>query len=69
MLSHADLSNVYQAEAVATATYLHNRMVSVVLESGQTLCRGLVKAKLEALESFWLHVQYMHMFHMDNRRS
>ena len=36
MLSHADLSNVYWAEAVATATYLHNRVVSVALKSGQT---------------------------------
>ena len=36
MLSHADLSNVYWAEAVATATYLCNRMVSVALKSGQT---------------------------------
>ena len=35
-LSHADLSNAYLAEAVATATYLHNRMVSVALKSGQT---------------------------------
>ena len=36
MLSHADLSNAYWAEAVATATYLHNRMVSVALKSGKT---------------------------------
>ena len=36
MLSHADLSNTCWAEAVATATYLHSRMVSVALESGQT---------------------------------
>ena len=38
MLSHADLSNAYWAEAVATATYLHNppKMVSVTLKSGQT---------------------------------
>jgi len=36
MLSHADLSNAYWAEAVVTSTYLHNRMVSVALKSGQT---------------------------------
>ena len=36
MLSHADLSNAYWAEAVATATYLCNRMVSVALKSDQT---------------------------------
>ena len=36
MLSHADLSNAYWAEAVATATYLHNQIVSVALKSGQT---------------------------------
>ena len=38
MLSHAGLCNAYWAEAVATATYLHNRMVSVALQSGQTHC-------------------------------
>ena len=36
ILSHADLSNAYWAEAVATATYLCNRMVSVTLKSSQT---------------------------------
>ena len=36
MLSHAGLSNAYWAEAVATASYLHNRMVSVALQSSQT---------------------------------
>ena len=36
MLSHADLSNAYWAEAVATATYLRNRMVTSALKSGQT---------------------------------
>ena len=36
MLSHAGLSNAYWAEAVATATYLRNRMVSSALKSGQT---------------------------------
>ena len=36
MLSHADLSNAYCAEAVATATYLRNWMVSVASKSSQT---------------------------------
>ena len=36
MLSHAGLSNAYWAEAVATATYLHNRMVSTALKVGET---------------------------------
>ena len=36
MLSHAGLSNAYWAEAVATATYLGNRMVSTTLKSSQT---------------------------------
>ena len=36
MLSHADLSNAYWAEAVPIATYLRNQMVLVALKSGQT---------------------------------
>ena len=36
MISHAGLSKTYWAEAVATATYLRNRMVSTALKSGQT---------------------------------
>ena len=36
MISHAGLSKTYRAEAVATATYLHNRMVSTALKSGKT---------------------------------
>ena len=36
MLSHADLSNAYWAEAVATATYLHNRLVLTALKAGET---------------------------------
>ena len=36
MLSHAGLSNAYWAEAVATATYLRNRMVSTALKVGET---------------------------------
>ena len=36
MLSHAGLGNIYWAEAVATATYLHNRMVSTALKIGET---------------------------------
>ena len=36
MLSHADLSNAYWAEAVATATYLRNRLVSTALKAGET---------------------------------
>ena len=31
MLSHAGLSNAYWAEAITTATYLRNRMVSTAL--------------------------------------
>ena len=34
--SHAGLSNAYWAEAVATATYIRNRMVTSALKSGQT---------------------------------
>ena len=37
MLSHAGLSNVYQAEAVATTRYLLNCMVSTALKVGETL--------------------------------
>ena len=36
MLSHSGLSYAYWAEAVATATYLRNRMVSAAIKSGQT---------------------------------
>ena len=37
MLSHADLSNAaHWAEAVATATYLRNRLVSTALKAGET---------------------------------
>ena len=36
MLSHAGLGNVYWAEAVATATYLCNRMVLTALKIGET---------------------------------
>ena len=36
MLSHADLSNAYWAEAVATATYLRNRLVSTALKASET---------------------------------
>ena len=32
MLIHADLSNAYWAEAVATAAYLRNRMVTTALK-------------------------------------
>ena len=37
MLSHAVLSNVYWAEAVATTRYLHNCMVLIALKVGETL--------------------------------
>ena len=36
MLSHAGLGNMYWAEAVATATYLRNQMVSTALKIGET---------------------------------
>ena len=36
MLSHAGLGNVYWAEAIATATYLHNHMVSTGLKISET---------------------------------
>ena len=36
MMTHAGLSNAYWAEAVATATYLRNRMVTTALKSGET---------------------------------
>ena len=36
VISHAGLSKAYWAEAVATATYLHNRMVSSAIKSGIT---------------------------------
>ena len=36
MISHAGLSKAYWAEAVATATYLRNRMVSSAIKSGIT---------------------------------
>ena len=36
MLSHADLSNAYWAEAVATATCLRNCLVSTALKAGET---------------------------------
>ena len=36
MLSHAGLDNAYWGEAVATATYLRNRMVSTALKIGET---------------------------------
>ena len=36
MLNHAGLSNVFWAEAVSTATYLRNRMVSSALKTGET---------------------------------
>ena len=36
MLSHTDLSNAYWAEAVATATYLRNHLVSTALKAGET---------------------------------
>ena len=36
MLSHAGLGNVYWAEAVATATFLRNHMVSTALKIGET---------------------------------
>ena len=35
-LSHTDLSNAYWAEAVATATYLRNHLVSTALKAGET---------------------------------
>ena len=36
MMTHASLSNAYWAEAVATAVYLRNRMVTTALKSGET---------------------------------
>ena len=36
MLSHADLSNAYWAEAVATVACLRNRLVSTALKAGET---------------------------------
>ena len=36
MLSYTGLSNAYWAEAVTTATYLHNHMVSTALKVGET---------------------------------
>ncbi len=36
MLTHAGLSNAYWADAVATAVYLRNRMVTTALKSGET---------------------------------
>ena len=36
MISHAGLSKAYWAEAVATATYLRNQMVSAAIKSGIT---------------------------------
>ena len=36
MISHAGLSKAYWAEAVATATYLRNRMMSSAIKSGIT---------------------------------
>ena len=36
MISHAGLSKAYWAEAIATATYLRNRMVSSAIKSGIT---------------------------------
>ena len=36
LLSHAGLGNAYWAEAVATATYLRNHMVSTALKIGET---------------------------------
>ena len=36
MMTHAGLSNAYWAEAVSTAVYLRNRMVTTALKSGET---------------------------------
>ena len=36
MLTHAGLSFAYWAEAVASAAYLHNRMVTTALKSDET---------------------------------
>ena len=36
MLIHAGLSNAYWAEAVATAAYLRNQMVTAALKTGET---------------------------------
>ena len=36
MITHAGLSNAYGAEAVATAVYLCNRMITTALKSGET---------------------------------
>jgi len=36
MLNHAGLSNAFWAEAISTATYLRNHMVSSALKTGET---------------------------------
>ena len=62
MFSHVDLSNPYWAEAVATATYLRNRLVSTALKAGETpylLWYGK-KPNLEHIRVFG-HVIYSHI--------
>ena len=69
MLSHADLSNSYWAEAVATATYLRNRLVSVTLKSDQTSYQLWFGEKPDLKHLRVLAVQSMHMFQMVNARN
>ena len=64
MLTHAGLSNAYWAEAVATATYLRNCMVSIALKVGETpylLWYG-EKPNLKHIRMFGCMV-YVHISH------
>ena len=69
MLSHSGLSYAYWAEAVATATYLRNRMVSAAIKSGQTpyqLWYGK-KPNLEHIRVFGCTV-YVHIPDRDHKK-
>ena len=52
MLSHAGLSNAYWAEAMATATYLRNCMVSTPLKAGETPYLLWYKPNVEHIRVF-----------------
>ena len=69
MLTHASLSNAFWAEAVATTTYLRNRMVSTVLKNGKTpfqLWYGK-KPDLKHLRVFGC-VAYIHVPDIERRK-
>ena len=61
MFSHAGIKNAYWAEAIATATYLCNQMVSTTLKPGQTPYQLWYDEKLNLKHRVFGCVVYTHI--------